>query len=155
MVSDRVASVITSSGGEFGHGFTYSGHPIACAAALATLDILERDNIVERVAKDVGPYLQKRWAELGDHPIVGHTRGIGMIGSLELVRNKVTKERLEPEQQAGGVCREFCIDNGLVMRAVGDSMIISPQLIMNHEEIDTMIERATKALDRTAQHYSV
>jgi putrescine aminotransferase len=155
MVSDRVASVITSSGGEFGHGFTYSGHPIACAAALATLDILERDNIVERVAKNVGPYLQKRWAELGDHPIVGHTRGIGMIGSLELVRNKVTKERLEPEQQAGGVCREFCIDNGLVMRAVGDSMIISPQLIMNHEEIDTMIERATKALDRTAQHYSV
>ncbi|MDG0971494.1 MAG: aminotransferase [Porticoccaceae bacterium] len=155
MVSDRVASVITSSGGEFGHGFTYSGHPIACAAALATLDILERDNIVARVAKNVGPYLQKRWAELGDHPIVGHTRGIGMIGSLELVRNKVTKERLEPEQQAGGVCREFCIDNGLVMRAVGDSMIISPQLIMNHEEIDTMIERATKALDQTAQHYSV
>ncbi|MDB9998953.1 aspartate aminotransferase family protein [Porticoccaceae bacterium] len=155
MVSDKVASVITSSGGEFGHGFTYSGHPIACAAALATLDIMERDNIVDRVANNVGPYLQKRWAELGDHPIVGHTRGVGMLGSLELVRNKATKERLEPEQNSGGICREFCIDNGLVMRAVGDSMIISPQLIMSHEEIDTMIERATKALDQTAQHYAV
>ena len=155
MVSDKVATVITSSGGEFGHGFTYSGHPIACAAALATLDIIERDNIVERVANNVGPYLQKRWAELSNHPIVGHTRGIGMIGSIELVRNKATKERLEPEQNAGGVCREFCIENGLVMRAVGDSMIISPQLIMSHEEIDTMIERATKALDQTAQHYAV
>ncbi|MDG2502186.1 MAG: aspartate aminotransferase family protein [Porticoccaceae bacterium] len=155
MVSDKVASVITSSGGEFGHGFTYSGHPIACAAALATLDIIERENIVERVANNVGPYLQKRWAELNDHPIVGHTRGVGMIGSIELVRNKASKERLEPEQNAGGVCREFCIENGLVMRAVGDSMIISPQLIMSHQEIDTMIERATKALDQTAQHYSV
>jgi len=155
MVSDKVASVITSSGGEFGHGFTYSGHPIACAAALATLDIIERENIVERVANNVGPYLQKRWAELNDHPIVGHTRGVGMIGSIELVRNKASKERLEPEQNAGGVCREFCIENGLIMRAVGDSMIISPQLIMSHQEIDTMIERATKALDQTAQHYSV
>jgi putrescine aminotransferase len=155
MVSDKVASVITSSGGEFGHGFTYSGHPIACAAALATLDIIERDNIVERVANNVGPYLQKRWTELSNHPIVGHTRGIGMIGSIELVRNKATRERLEPDQNAGAVCREFCIENGLVMRAVGDSMIISPQLIMSHEEIDTMIERATKALDQTAQHYAV
>ena len=78
-----------------------------------------------------------------------------MIGSIELVRNKASKERLEPEQNAGGVCREFCIENGLIMRAVGDSMIISPQLIMSHQEIDTMIERATKALDQTAQHYSV
>ena len=155
MVSDKVASVITSSGGEFGHGFTYSGHPIACAAALATLDIIERDNIVERVANNVGPYLQKRWTELSNHPIVGHTRGIGMIGSIELVRNKATRERLEPDQNAGAVCREFCIENGLVMRAVGDSMIISPQLIMSHEEIDTMIEQATKALDQTAQHYAV
>jgi putrescine aminotransferase len=155
MVSDKVASVITSQGGEFGHGFTYSGHPIACAAALATLDIIERENIVDRVASDVSPYLQSKWMALADHPIVGHVRGLGMLGSIELVRNKATKERLAPEQSAGGVCRELCIDNGLVMRAVGDSMIISPQLIMNHSEIDTMLEKVIRALDQTAEHYSV
>ena len=92
---------------------------------------------------------------LADHTIVGHVRGLGMLGSIELVRNKATKERLAPEQSAGGVCRELCIDNGLVMRAVGDSMIISPQLIMNHSEIDTMLEKVIKALDQTAEHYSV
>lgn len=155
MVSDKVADVVTASGGEFGHGFTYSGHPIACAAALATLNIIERDNIVKTVANDIGPYLQSKWAALAEHPIVGHVRGIGMLGSIELVRNKDTRERLEPEQKSGAICREFCIANGLVMRAVGDSMIISPPFVSSHEEIDLLIERATSALDATAQHYQV
>ncbi|MDB2670160.1 aminotransferase class III-fold pyridoxal phosphate-dependent enzyme, partial [Porticoccaceae bacterium] len=155
MVSDKVADVITNDGGEFGHGFTYSGHPIACAAALATLNIMERDNFVDRVATDVGPYLQKQWAALGDHPIVGHVRGVGMLGSIELVRNKETRERLEPEQKSGGICREFCVANGLIMRAVGDSMIISPPFVSSHEEIDLLITRATKSLDQTAEHYSI
>jgi len=155
MVSEKVASVITGSGGEFGHGFTYSGHPIACSAALATLEIIESENMVDLVANDVGPYLQSKWQALAEHPIVGHVRGIGMLGSIELVRNKATKERLEPEQKSGGICREFCISNNLVMRAVGDSMIISPPFVSSHEEIDLLIERATSALDATAHHYQV
>lgn len=163
MVSDKVASVITSDGGEFGHGFTYSGHPIACAAALATMDIMEGTgghgsnglSMVDHVATNIGPYLQSKWAALGDHPIVGHVRGIGMLGSIELVRNKETKERLESDQKSGAVCREFCVSNGLIMRAVGDSMIISPPFVSSHEEIDLLIERATTALDLTAQHYKI
>ena len=155
MVSEKVAEVITGDGGEFGHGFTYSGHPIACAAALATMDIMENGNFIQHVADDIGPYLQRQWTALGNHPIVGHVRGAGMLGSIELVRDKESRERLEPEQKSGGICREFCIANGLIMRAVGDSMIISPPFVSTHEEIDLLIARATKSLDQTAEHYSV
>ena len=155
MVSEKVAEVITGDGGEFGHGFTYSGHPIACAAALATMDIMENGNFIQRVADDIGPYLQRQWTALGNHPIVGHVRGAGMLGSIELVRDKESRERLEPEQKSGGICREFCVANGLIMRAVGDSMIISPPFVSTHEEIDLLIARATKSLDQTAEHYSV
>ena len=155
MVSDKVADVITSDGGEFGHGFTYSGHPITCAAALATLNIMERDKFVDHVANDIGPYLQEKWNGLADHPIVGHVRGVGMLGSIELVRNKESRERLEADQKSGGICREFCVANGLIMRAVGDSMIISPPFVSSHEEIDLLIARAKKSLDQTAEHYSV
>ena len=155
MVSDNIADVITSKGGEFGHGFTYSGHPIACAAAIARMDIIERESMVDRVANDIGPYLQQKWIALQDHPIVGHVRVKGMVGSLELVRNKDTSERLEDGEKSGTVCRDFCISNGLVMRAVGDSMIISPPFVCSHQEIDLFTERAKKALDLTAEHYKV
>ena len=153
LLGERVANVLTSGGGEFGHGFTYSGHPAACAAALATLDILEREELVACVANDIGPYLQGRWRELANHPIVGETRGKGMVAALELVRNKQTRERLEDGGKAGALCRQACIESGLVMRAVGDTMIIAPPLVCSHEEIDLLIERATRALDLTAHHY--
>ena len=155
MVNEKIADVITSDGGEFGHGFTYSGHPIACAAALATLAIMEREDFVGRVANDIGPYLQKQWAALKEHPIVGHVRGVGMLGSLELVCDKEARERLEPDQKSGGICRKFCVENGLIMRAVGDSMIISPPFVSSYLEIDLLIARARKSLDQTAEHYSV
>jgi putrescine aminotransferase len=155
MVSDKIADVITTQGGEFGHGFTYSGHPIACAAALATLDIIDRESMVDKVANDTGPYLQSKWAAMEKHPIVGHVRGTGMLGSLELVRNKETGERLEADQKSGSICRDFCNSNGLVMRAVGDSMIIAPPFVSSHEEIDLLIERAQKALDQTAEYYKI
>ena len=154
LLSDRVADVITAGGGEFGHGFTYSGHPAACAAALATLDILAREDTIARVADDIGPYLQRRWGELADHPIVGETRGQGMVAALELVRDKDSRERLQEDAKAGAVCRQFCLDSGLVMRAVGDAMIIAPPLVCSHDDIDLLIERARRALDLTAHHYS-
>ncbi|MEZ5528767.1 MAG: aspartate aminotransferase family protein [Porticoccaceae bacterium] len=155
LLSDKVADVLTTGGGEFGHGFTYSGHPAACAAALATLNILEREKLIDRVADDIGPYLQQRWRELADHPIVGETRGRGMVAALELVRDKPSRTRLEDGGKAGTVCRHFCIDSGLVMRAVGDAMIIAPPLVCSHAEIDLLIERASRALELTASHYGI
>lgn len=155
MVSDRIAEVLKSNGGEFGHGFTYSGHPVACAAALATLNILSRENIAAHVANDIGPYLQQRWRELADHPIVGETRGKGMLAALELVRDKHSKARLDENGKAGGICRTFSMESGLVMRAVGDAMVIAPPLIISHKEADLIIERAGRALDLTAHHYGL
>lgn len=155
MVSDTVADVLKSNGGEFGHGFTYSGHPVACAAALATLTILSRENIVAHVANDIGPYLQQRWRELADHPIVGETRGKGMLAALELVRDKHSKARLDTNGKAGGICRTFSMESGLVMRAVGDAMVIAPPLIISREEADLIIQRAGRALDMTAHHYGL
>ena len=150
MVGERVAEVLTTRGGEFGHGFTYSGHPAACAAGLATLKILREEKVVEHVENVTGPHLARRWAELADHPLVGEARTLGLFGALELVKNKATRERFAPGGHAGMVCRQASLDNGLVMRATGDAMIVAPPLICTTAEIDLLVERARRALDDAA-----
>ena len=92
LVNDIVSDVITKDGGEFGHGFTYSGHPIACAAAIATLEIIEHGNFIDKVANDIGPYLQSKWKELADHPIVGHVRGLECWDQLSWFEIKIRKK---------------------------------------------------------------
>ncbi|NIB39431.1 aspartate aminotransferase family protein [Pseudomaricurvus alkylphenolicus] len=149
LFSDRVAEVLKTDGGEINHGYTYSGHPAAAAVALKNLEIIQEENLVERVAEDTGPYLQQRWQELADHPIVGETRGVGLVCALELVKDKFTRERLAPDGKAGGLCRDFCTANGLIMRATGDIMLISPPLVITRDEIDELIEKAKKSLDDT------
>lgn len=149
MVGDRIAEVLVDRGGEFHHGFTYSGHPVACAVACATIGILREERIVERVKNDVGPYLQARWKELGAHPLVGEARCVGLIAALELVRNKQTRELFADPGEVGTVCRDLCIEAGLVMRAVRDTMIIAPPLVITHGEIDELIDKAQRALDAT------
>jgi putrescine aminotransferase len=151
MVGDRVADIIIEKGGEFAHGFTYSGHPVSCAVALENIRILNEENIIEKVESKTGPYLQKQWQELADHPLVGEARGIGMVGALELVQNKETRELFPEKMVAGMICRDFCFNNGLIMRAVGDTMIISPPLIMSNNEIDELIDKARLSLDLTAK----
>ena len=147
LVGDRVAEVLTHKGGEFGHGFTYSGHPAACAAGLATLKILHEEKTIEHVATTTAPHLAARWSTLADHPLVGEARNLGLFGALELVKNKETRERFAPGGHAGMVCRQASLNNGLVMRATGDSMIIAPPLICTTSEIDTLVDRARAALD--------
>ncbi|RPH54347.1 MAG: aspartate aminotransferase family protein [Lysobacterales bacterium] len=149
MVGDRVADALIERGGEFHHGFTYSGHPAACAVACAAISILRDERIVERVHDDLGPYLQKRWSELADHPLVGEARIIGLIGALELVRDKATRACFSDPGQVGTLCRDLCIQNGLVMRAVRDTMIIAPPLVITHAQIDELVEKARKSLDMT------
>ena len=150
MVGDRVARVLVEEGGEFNHGFTYSGHPVACAVAIANIQLMQRESIVKRVHDSIGPYLQRRWSELADHPLVGETRGKGLVAALEIVQDKQTKRRFPAELHAGMTCREFCFNNGLVMRAVGDTMIISPPLVITEEQVDELVKLARLSLDLTA-----
>ncbi|OLS63216.1 aspartate aminotransferase family protein [Pseudomonas putida] len=149
IVRDEVAKVV-SEGGDFNHGFTYSGHPVAAAVGLENLRILRDEKIVERVHGETAPYLQKRLRELNDHPLVGEVRGLGMLGAIELVKDKATRSRYEGKA-VGMICRQFCFDNGLIMRAVGDTMIIAPPLVISRDEIDELIEKARKCLDLTLE----
>jgi putrescine aminotransferase len=149
MVGDRVANVLVNQTGEFYHGFTYSGHPVACALALANLDIIARENLVARAAA-MGEILRdKLHAALDDHPIVGEIRGVGLIGAIELVADKRTRRFFDKRGRIGGMCRDFCIANGLIMRAVRDTMVFSPPLIITEDEIDLLVERAVKSIDQT------
>ncbi|MCE8019676.1 aspartate aminotransferase family protein [Halomonas sp. MCCC 1A11036] len=150
LVGDRVAETLIERGGEFFHGFTYSGHPVCAAVALQNLELMQAEGIVERVRDDVGPYLAERWATLADHPMVGEARSLGLIGALELV-DPATGERFPKPLGAGTLCRDICLDLGLVMRSVGDTMIISPPLIITRAEIDELVSLAGEALDETAR----
>lgn len=150
MVSDEIAEVMIECGGDFNHGYTYSGHPSCCAVAERNIRLIRDEGLVERVANDTGPYLQARWQEFAGHPLVGEVRGIGFIGALELVKDKATRTRYAPLGDVGTLCRDFCFKNGLIMRAVGDTMIISPPLVMSKAEIDELIARARLCLDLTA-----
>jgi putrescine---pyruvate transaminase len=155
LVSDKVADVLTTHEGEFAHGLTYSGHPVACAAGIATLNILKDTGVIESSASEVAPYFQSRLQEFVDHPIVGEVRGKGMFAAVELVRDKSSRERLAPEAGAAVFCRNTCNDNGLMVRQTGDAMITAPPLICSRAEIDDLIAMLAVALDKTASHYGV
>ena len=150
MVHDRVAQVLKDDDSEFYHGYTYSGHPAACAVALGNLAIIEREGLVERVRTDIGPYVQQHLQALSAHPLVGEVRGVGLLGAIELVEDKATAKRFDEDRNVGVICREHCIQNNLMMRAVGDSMILSPPLVLSHDEADELFARVRSALDATA-----
>ena len=146
IVSNRIADVISST--EFNHGYTYSGHPVACAVALANLRILEQDRILDHVRTVAAPYLKQKWEALVDHPLVGEARIRGLMGSIALTPDKHARAPFAAKAGTVGlICRERCFANNLVMRHVGDRMVIAPPLIINREEIDILIERARKSLD--------
>ena len=149
MISDRIANVLIELGGDFNHGFTYSGHPVACAVASETLRIMQREKLVERVQSTTAPYMAGRWASLADHPLVGEARIVGLIGALELVRDKATRTAFAESGTVGTICRDICFENGLVMRAVRDTMVIAPPLVISHAEIDELVAIARACLDRT------
>ena len=149
LVGDRVAKVLIEQGGEFNHGYTYSGHPVACAVALANLELMEKEDLPGRVRNDTGPYLARRFAELAGHPLVGLAETCGFMAGLVLTRNKHTHEAFAPELAVGMLCRGHCFRLGLVMRAVGDRMIIAPPLVMTPAQIDEMVALIRRCLDAT------
>ena len=149
MVSEKVSSAIIDKGGEFAHGFTYSGHPASCAVAIENIRILDEENLVSRTKNEIGPYLQDKWKSLEDHPIVGETRMVGLMGAMELVPQKDSPERFDDKSTAGMTFRNFAVNNGLVMRAVGDTIVTSPPLVISEEEVDELVEKAWMCLDHT------
>ncbi|TXT36977.1 MAG: putrescine aminotransferase [Comamonadaceae bacterium] len=151
MVGDRVAKVLIEQGGEFNHGYTYSGHPVACAVALANLELMEREQLPQRVKDDIGPYLASCFEDIASHPLVGIAETCGFTAGLVLVKNKASRERFDENLGVGMMCRRHCFQNGLIMRAVGDRMIIAPPLTMTHADIDEMMRLIRLALDLTLQ----
>jgi len=149
MVGDRIGNTLIDKGGEFYHGYTYSGHPASCAVAIENIRIMQRENLVQRVRDDIGPYLQEKWRSLAEHPLVGETRMVGLMGAFELVGNKKSLDRFDEEVGIGTICRDFLVNNGLVMRAVGDTIVTAPPLTLSHAEADELVEKAWKCLDLT------
>lgn len=153
MVGDRVATVLREKGGDFNHGFTYSGHPVACAAALENLRILIEEKLVQQVAMQTGPYLKAKFATLADHPLVGFANSCGFVAGLNLVKVKAANihdcVQFDPSQAVGMICRGYLFNNGMIMRAVGERMIIAPPLVTTCAQIDEMIGKIRHCLDLT------
>ncbi|AJX35880.1 aspartate aminotransferase family protein [Burkholderia oklahomensis] len=150
-LSDRIADALIAHG-EFNHGMTYSGHPVAAAVAVANLKVLRDAKIVERVKTDTGPYFQQRLREtFANHPIVGEIAGAGLVAGLQLAREPGARKRFENGGEVGTICRDYCFNGNLVMRATGDRMLLSPPLVISKPEIDEIVEKAKRAIDATAQ----
>jgi putrescine aminotransferase len=149
LVGDRVADVLINDTGEFYHGFTYSGHPVACAVALANLDILESEHLAARAEASGIKLRAKFTAALGEQPIVGEIRGTGLIGAIELTVDRRTRRFFEKRGRVGALCRDHCFSNNLVMRAVRDTMVFSPPLTITDAEMDDLVDRATTAIMAT------
>ncbi|MBG6082492.1 aspartate aminotransferase family protein [Rubrivivax gelatinosus] len=149
MVGERVARVLIEKGGEFAHGYTYSGHPVACAVALANIKLMRELRLVEHVRDDVGPYLASQFATLRDHPLVADAETCGLMGAILLAKDKATGKPFPESLEIGMVCRGHCFREGLIMRAVGDRMIIAPPLVITRAQIDEMMGLIRRCLDLT------
>ena len=149
MVGERVARVLIEQGGEFNHGYTYSGHPVACAVGLANVRLIQREHLVERVRDDTGPYLAEQFRVMAEHPLVGEAQSIGLMGALQIVKDKATGECFDANLSVGMVCRGHCFANGLIMRAVGDRMIIAPPLVITREQVDELMRLIRYCFDLT------
>jgi putrescine aminotransferase len=147
LVGERVAEKLISDGGEFYHGFTYSGHPVAAAVALANLKVIEDDGLIEKVRNDTGPYLAEALQRLADHPMVGEVRSFGLLGAVELVEHKDGPKHFAQQGHAAVVVRDHAINMGMMIRAVRDGMILSPPLTYERADIDATIDILHKALD--------
>ncbi|SKC92945.1 Adenosylmethionine-8-amino-7-oxononanoate aminotransferase [Burkholderia sp. YR290] len=151
MVNERIyRGLVTESEkiGTFGHGFTYSGHPVCAAVALETLNIYEQDGILEHV-RAVTPHFQERVAELGRHPLVGEARGAGLLAAVELVADKASREPFAPSQGVAAYAGTRALSHGLITRALGDTVNFCPPLIVTRAQIDEMFDAAKRALDDT------
>ena len=119
--------------------------------ALANLEIIKKEKLVEKAGGTTGAHFQKKLAELADHPLVGQTRGVGLLGAIELVKNKKTREKYPDLGTVGAQCRNHCFAEGLIMRAIGDTMVLSPPLTITESEMDELFALARRCIDLTAR----
>lgn len=150
MVGDRVFDSLKEKGGEFYHGFTYSGHPVAAAVALANLDLIEQHEMIKTVREVTGPYLAEALAPLRDHVMVGEVRSYGLLACIELVDDKNGPVLFKEMGHTAEMVRDHAIASGLMVRAVRDGMILSPPLSFTKADIDEVVAKLHGALDRTA-----
>ena len=146
-----IGPTIAESEQEMAHGYTYSGHPVAAAVALANVREMMRLDLVGADGHQRAAYFQNAIATLSDHSIVGEVRGVGFLGAVEIVSDKQTNARFHKDDEAGTTCRNLCMANGLIVRAVGDTMVMSPPLIISEAEIDELVSKLRRCLDRSAE----
>ncbi|MDN0083117.1 aspartate aminotransferase family protein [Crenobacter sp. SG2305] len=145
-VGPRVAEGLIA-GGDFNHGFTYSGHPVAAAVARANVTALRDEGIVAAVKEDIGPYMQKRWREVfSQFEHVDDVRGIGLIQAFTLVKNKATRELFPNWGEIGTLCRDIFFKHNLIMRACGDHIVAAPPLVISKDEIEQLLATAAECL---------
>ncbi|HEY5338474.1 MAG TPA: aminotransferase [Rhizomicrobium sp.] len=153
-LGERMGDAIVNANEELVHGYTYSGHPVASAVALKNLEVMERDGLVARTKSEMGPYMQTRLREtFKDHPIVGEVRGIGLIAAIELVPDAKKREFFLNIGEVGTHCRNYCFNSGLVSRAIRDTMVLAPPLIISKSEVDEIVTKLKAAIDNTARDY--
>jgi putrescine aminotransferase len=155
LLSDRIADVLIERGGEWAHGFTYSGHPACCAVALANIRLLREERIVERVAEEIAPLFKTGIESFVDHPLIGDARCVGLIGGLQIVSNKRTREYFPAERKIGEYCSNVALERGLALRANGDTMTLMPPLIITPEQLEFVFGVTRVALDATAKAYGI
>jgi putrescine aminotransferase len=149
IVDDMIVDALMAHDDDFNHGYTFSGHPVACAVALKNLEIMEQEKLVPRVKETTGPALAKLLAKFKDHPLVGEVRCVGLLGAIELVADKRTRRRFENPGRVGLICRDHFFREGFIMRAVFDTMVTAPPLIWTQAQFDEAEVVIRRALDLT------
>ncbi|MEO0397810.1 MAG: aminotransferase [Pseudomonadota bacterium] len=150
VLNDEIAGTLAAADTEMAHGLTYHGHPVACAVALRSIALLDEYDLIGERGKRTDAYFQEKLATLNDHPIVGQTRGVGKLGAIEIVKDKATGARFPKALGAGSTCRVHSVNAGLMMRAINDTMILSPPLVITESQIDELFASARTALDKAA-----
>ncbi|MBD9502690.1 aspartate aminotransferase family protein [Pseudomonas sp. BGr12] len=156
VLSKRIAQALVEEGGVFAHGLTYSGHPVAAAVAVANLRALRDEGWVNAVKNDTGPYLQQCLREVfGNHPLVGDIQGTGFVAALQFVQDKATRKRFDNENDIAWRCRTIGFEEGVIIRSTLGRMIMAPALVAGRAEIDELVDKTRRAVDRTAQEIGV
>jgi putrescine aminotransferase len=154
IVHDKIVDALMNHDDDFHHGYTFSGHPVACAVALKNLEIIEREQLIPRVGTETAPALSRMFAKFKDHPLVGEVRSVGLLGAIELVADKRTRRRFEQPGRVGLICRDHFFREGFIMRAVYDTMVCAPPLTWGEEQFAEAERAIGRCLDATLRDVS-